>query len=201
MSAVVVIALMGLLDAVDDALFVPLGEELQVDRQDGQPPFFGFAQLDFLPAVTDDEDVLIREEDEAPLFMELIVVELAEGPELAADDEAFPGDVAHDVVLAVDAPQAESQDGPVVEVLDEVLFAHHEPEEIDGHQEEEDLHEDREPLGVLIGRLDGTAAEALFQVLVFHFLSFLLVFGAVLMTTLRPSLTTSREMSPTPSLK
>ena len=29
----------------------------------------------------------------------------------------------------------------------------------------------------------------------------LLVFGAVLMTTLRPSLTTSREMSPTPSLK
>lgn len=201
MSAVVVIALMGLLDAVDDALFVPLGEELQVDRQDGQPPFFGFAQLDFLPAVTDDEDVLIREEDEAPLFMELIVVELAEGPELAADDEAFPGDVAHDVVLAVDAPQAESQDGPVVEVLDEVLFAHHKPEEIDGHQEEEDLHEDREPLGVLIGRLDGTAAEALFQVLVFHFLSFLLVFGAVLMTTLRPSLTTSREMSPTPSLK
>ena len=143
MSAVVVIALMGLLDAVDDALFVPLGEELQVDRQDGQPPFFGFAQLDFLPAVTDDEDVLIREEDEAPLFMELIVVELAEGPELAADDEAFPGDVAHDVVLAVDAPQAESQDGPVVEVLDEVLFAHHKPEEIDGHQEEEDLHEDR----------------------------------------------------------
>lgn len=201
MSAVVIIALMGLLDAVDDALFVPLGEELQVDRQDGQPPFFGFAQLDFLPAVTDDEDVLIREEDEAPLFMELIVVELAEGPELAADDEAFPGDVAHDVVLAVDAPQAESQDGPVVEVLDEVLFAHHKPEEIDGHQEEEDLHEDREPLGVLIGRLDGTAAEALFQVLVFHFLSFLLVFGAVLMTTLRPSLTTSREMSPTPSLK
>lgn len=201
MSAVVVIALMGLLDAVDDALFVPLGEELQVDRQDGQPPFFGFAQLDFLPAVTDDEDILIREEDEAPLFMELIVVELAEGPELAADDEAFPGDVAHDVVLAVDAPQAESQDGPVVEVLDEVLFAHHKPEEIDGHQEEEDLHEDREPLGVLIGRLDGTAAEALFQVLVFHFLSFLLVFGAVLMTTLRPSLTTSREMSPTPSLK
>ena len=70
MSAVVVIALMGLLDAVDDALFVPLGEELQVDRQDGQPPFFGFAQLDFLPAVTDDEDVLIREEDEAPLFMD-----------------------------------------------------------------------------------------------------------------------------------
>ena len=201
MSAVVVIALMGLLDAVDDALFVPLGEELQVDRQDGQPPFFGFAQLDFLPAVTDDEDVLIREEDEAPLFMELIVVELAEGPELAADDEAFPGDVAHDIVLAVDAPQAESQDGPVVEVLDEVLFAHHKPEKIDGHQEEEDLHEDREPLGVLIGRLDGTAAEALFQVLVFHFLSFLLVFGAVLMTTLRPSLTTSREMSPTPSLK
>ena len=172
-----------------------------MDRQDGQPPFFGFAQLDFLPAVTDDEDILIREEDEAPLFMELIVVELAEGPELAADDEAFPGDVAHDVVLAVDAPQAESQDGPVVEVLDEVLFAHHKPEEIDGHQEEEDLHEDREPLGVLIGRLDGTAAEALFQVLVFHFLSFLLVFGAVLMTTLRPSLTTSREMSPTPSLK
>ena len=101
----------------------------------------------------------------------------------------------------MDAPQAESQDGPVVEVLDEVLFAHHKPEEIDGHQEEEDLHEDREPLGVLIGRLDGTAAEALFQVLVFHFLSFLLVFGAVLMTTLRPSLTTSREMSPTPSLK
>lgn len=201
MSAVVAIALMGLLDAVDDALFVPLGEKLQVDRQDGQPPFFGFAQLDFLPAVTDDEDVLIREEDEAPLFMELIVVELAEGPELAADDEAFPGDVAHDVVLAVDAPQAESQDGPVIEVLDEVLFAHHEPEEIDGHQEKENLHEDREPLGVLIGRLDGTAAEALFQVLVFHFLSFLLVFGAVLMTTLRPSLTTSREMSPTPSLK
>ena len=133
--------------------------------------------------------------------MELIVVELAEGPELAADDEAFPGDVAHDVVLAVDAPQAESQDGPVVEVLDEVLFAHHKPEEIDGHQEEEDLHETGKPFRVLIGRLDGTAAEALFQVLVFHFLSFLLVFGAVLMTTLRPSLTTSREMSPTPSLK
>lgn len=201
MGTFIIIRFVGLLDAVDDALFVALGQELQVHGQDGQSPFFGFAQLDFLPVIADDEDVLIREEEEAPVLMELVVVEFTERPELAADNEAFLRDVTHDIVLAVDAPQAESQDGPVVEVLDEVLFAHHKPEEIDGHQEEEDLHEDREPLGVLIGRLDGTAAEALFQVLVFHFLSFLLVFGAVLMTTLRPSLTTSREMSPTPSLK
>lgn len=201
MGAFIIVRFMGLLDAVDDALFVALGQELQVHGQDGQAAFFGFAQLDFLPVVADDEDVLIREEDEAPLLMELVVVEFMERPELAADDEALPGDVAHDVVLTMDAPQTKGQDGPVVEVFDQVRFPRHEPEEVDGHQEEEDLHEAGKPFRVLIGRLDGTAAEMLFQVCLFHFLSFLLVFGAVLMTTLRPSLTTSREMSPTPSLK
>lgn len=201
MGAFVIVRFMGLLDAVDDALFVAFGQELQVHGQDGQAAFFGFAQLDFLPVVADDEDILIREEDEAPLLMELVIVEFMERPELAADDEALPGDVAHDVVLAMDAPQAKGQDGPVVEVFDQVSFPRHEPEEVDGHQEEEDLHEAGKPFRVLIGRLDGTAAEMLFQVCLFHFLSFLLVFGAVLMTTLRPSLTTSREMSPTPSLK
>ena len=90
MGAFIIVRFMGLLDAVDDALFVALGQELQVHGQDGQAAFFGFAQLDFLPVVADDEDVLIREEDEAPLLMELVVVEFMERPELAADDEALP---------------------------------------------------------------------------------------------------------------
>ena len=104
MGTFVIIRFVGLLDAVDDALFVALGQELKVHGQDGQSPFFGFAQLDFLPVIADDEDILIREEEEAPVLMELVVVEFTERPELAADNEAFLRDVTHDVVLAVDAP-------------------------------------------------------------------------------------------------
>ena len=200
-GSIIVVRFMGFLDAVDEALFVFLREELEMDRKDGDTPFFGLAQLDFLPIVAYEEDVLIGQEDEVPLFMELVVVEFAQRAELAAHDEALVGDVAHDVVLAVDAPEAEGQDSPVVEVFHEHLFTRHEPEEVNAHQEVKDFHEAREPARVLIGRFDGATAEALFQCRVFHFRSFLLVFGAVLMTTLRPSLTTSREMSPTPSLK
>ena len=48
MGAFVIVRFMGLLDAVDDALFVALGQELQVHGQDGQAAFFGFAQLSLM---------------------------------------------------------------------------------------------------------------------------------------------------------
>ena len=92
------------------------------------PPSFGLAQLDFLPAVGDEEDVLVGDEDEAALFVNLLVAEFPERHELAAHDEALIGDEADDVALSVDAPQAEQQDGDVVEARRQRRFAEHEPE-------------------------------------------------------------------------
>ena len=144
----VVVRLLPFLDAVDDALLVFPGQELHMNRQYGDAPFFGLAQLDFLPAVGDEEDVLVGEEDEAALFVNLLVAEFPEGHELTAHDEALVGDEADDVALAVDAPQAEQQNGDVIQARRQRRFAEHEPEKIHADQGEDELHKYGKPFGV-----------------------------------------------------
>ena len=72
----VVVRLLPFLDAVDDALLVFPGQELHVNRQNGDAPFFSLAQLDFLPVICDEKDILVGDEDKAPLFMNLLIEEV-----------------------------------------------------------------------------------------------------------------------------
>ena len=128
-------------------LFFP-GQELHVNRQNGDAPFFSLAQLDFLPVICDEKDILVGDEDKAPLFMNLLIEEVPEGHELTAHDETLIGDEADEVSLSVNAPQTEQQDGDVVEARRQRRFAEHEPEKIHADQGEDELHEYGKPFGV-----------------------------------------------------
>ena len=93
--------------------------------------------------------------------MELFIQKFFGGHELPPDDQSFRRDITNNIALPVDAPEAENQDGYIIQLGCQCRFCQHEPEKINTDACKQKLHKDRKPFGIFIGLFHHTTAEML----------------------------------------